>query len=171
MNQIKSEEPAKYEAHQMATEIVLSSQDQVIANAINILEGRLKPHSELMSTPSDAQKYLFLKLCEKPAEVFCCLFLDNRHRVIEFREMFQGTIDGASVHPREIVRACIEVNAAAVIIAHNHPSGEPEPSRADITLTKRLVDSLALIDVRVLDHHIIGHQCRSCVSFAERGLI
>ena len=170
MNTVKSEEPAKYQAG-LNTATVLSSQDQVIANAINILERRMNPPGELLTSPDATRKYLFLQICEKPAEVFCCLFLDNRHRVIEFREMFQGTIDGASVHPRELVRACIETNAAALIICHNHPSGDPEPSRADIQLTKRLVDALALIDVRILDHVIIGAQCRASVSFAERGLI
>ena len=96
------------------------------------------------------------------------MFLDNRHRVISFDRMFNGTIDGASVYPREVVRAAINHNAAAVIFAHNHPSGVAEPSRADEQITRRLKDALALIDVRVLDHMIVGDEV---VSFAERGLI
>jgi len=101
--------------------------------------------------------------------VFACLFLDNRHRVIDFEELFRGTIDGASVHPREVVRRALHHNAAAIILAHNHPSGVAEPSRADVQLTRRLVDSLTLVDVRVLDHVVIGDG--GGVSFAERGLI
>jgi DNA repair protein RadC len=97
------------------------------------------------------------------------LFLDNRHRVISFDQMFTGTIDGASVHPREVVKRALQHNAAAVILTHNHPSGIAEPSRADISLTRRLTDSLALIDVRVLDHIVVGGV--ETVSFAERGLI
>ena len=95
--------------------------------------------------------------------------LNKRHRVIGFEELFRGTIDVASVPPREVVKEVLARNAAAVILAHNHPSGEPEPSRADITLTRRLVEALALIDVRVLDHMVVGGT--EVISFAERGLI
>jgi DNA repair protein RadC len=101
--------------------------------------------------------------------VFACLFLDNRHRVIEYRELFNGTIDGASVHPREVVRQALTANAAAVIFAHNHPSGVAEPSRADELLTRRLKEALALVDIRVLDHLVVGDG--DAVSFAERGLL
>jgi DNA repair protein RadC len=101
-------------------------------------------------------------------EVFACLFLDNRHRVIEYQELFRGTIDGASVHPREVVREAMRTNAAAVIFAHNHPSGVAEPSQSDLRITQRLKDALALVDVRVLDHFIVGS---GIVSFAERGLL
>lgn len=96
------------------------------------------------------------------------MFLDNRHRVITFEEMFRGTIDGASVYPREVVKAALQHNAAAVIFAHNHPSGVAEPSQADQAITKRLIEALLLVDVRVLDHLVVGEQV---VSFAERGLI
>ena len=104
-----------------------------------------------------------------PHEVFAVLFLDNRHRVIAFEEMFRGTIDGASVHPREVVRRSLQHNAAALILCHNHPSGVAEPSQADRRITARLSDALGLIDVRVLDHLIIGDQ--ECCSMARRGLL
>ncbi|MFW6258710.1 MAG: RadC family protein, partial [Halochromatium sp.] len=102
-------------------------------------------------------------------EVFACLFLDNRHRVIEYQELFRGTIDGASVHTREVVKEAIRWNAAAVIFAHNHPSGVAEPSQADLHITKRLQEALQLVEVRVLDHIIVG--AGDGTSFAERGLI
>ena len=94
--------------------------------------------------------------------------MDNRNRVITFEELFRGTIDGASVYPREVVKACLSHNAAAVIFAHNHPSGVTEPSDADINITNRLVKALALVDIRVLDHLIVGEEV---ISFAERGLL
>jgi DNA repair protein RadC len=109
------------------------------------------------------------ELRDRPFEVFCCLFLDNRHRLIAFDELFRGTIDGASVHPREVVRQALQRNAAAVILAHNHPSGVAEPSQADELITHRLKDALALVDIRVLDHLIVGDS--RCTSFAERGLL
>ena len=104
-----------------------------------------------------------------PHEVFASLFLDNRHQVIEYEELFTGTIDGASVHPREVVKRALYHNAAAVIFAHNHPSGVAEPSKADRSITSRLTAALALIDVRVLDHFVIGDG--EVVSFAERGWV
>ncbi len=125
---------------------------------------------DAMSNPSDTRRFLTARLRGYPHEVFACLFLDNRHRVIRFDEMFTGTIDGASVHPREVVKRALAHNAAAVIFAHNHPSGVAEPSRADETLTRRLKDALALVDIRVLDHLIIGDG-EDVVSFAERGLL
>ncbi|HYN77909.1 MAG TPA: DNA repair protein RadC [Lamprocystis sp. (in: g-proteobacteria)] len=124
---------------------------------------------DCLTSPEATRDYLRLKLYGLPYEVFACLFLDNRHRVIRYEELFQGTIDGASVHPREVVRRVIETNAAAVIFAHNHPSGVAEPSQADLRITQRLKDALALIDVRVLDHLIIGEGPGT--SLAERGLL
>jgi len=124
---------------------------------------------DALENPDITRRFLASRLRHLPHEVFACLFLDNRHRVIAFEELFRGTIDGASVHPREVVRRVLHFNAAAVILAHNHPSGIPEPSRADVQLTRRLADALALVDVRVLDHVIVGEG--SGVSFAERGLI
>jgi DNA repair protein RadC len=118
---------------------------------------------------ADTRRYLTAKLRHEPHEVFACLFLDNRHRIIFFEELFQGTIDGASVHPRQVVKRALYHNAAAIILAHNHPSGIAEPSRADEQITSRLKEALSLIDVRVLDHFIIGDG--QIFSFAERGLL
>ncbi|MGD2112461.1 MAG: DNA repair protein RadC [Gammaproteobacteria bacterium] len=122
---------------------------------------------DTLDNPDATRRYLLSRLRHLGHEVFACLFLDNRHRVIAFEELFQGTIDGASVHPREVVKRALHHNAAAVILAHNHPSGVAEPSRADLRITRRLIDSLALVDIRVLDHLVIGEG--DGVSLAERG--
>jgi len=122
---------------------------------------------DVLSNPNDTRQYLLAKLRDLPHEVFACLFLDNRHRVMSFDEMFQGTINGASVYPREIVKRALHHNAAALILAHNHPSGIAEPSKADRSLTQQLKEALALVDVRVLDHIVVGDG--ETVSFAERG--
>lgn len=122
-----------------------------------------------LESPAAVRAYLTSRLRHEPREVFACLFLDNRHRVIKFEPLFFGTIDAASVYPREVVRRALEHNAAAVILAHNHPSGVAEPSRADKQITDRLVQALALVDIRVLDHMVVGDA--EVVSFAERGLI
>jgi len=132
------------------------------------LESTLE-RGNVLENPDDTRNFLKASLRSRDYEVFACLFLDNRHRVIRFDEMFNGTIDGASVHPREVVKRALLYNAAAVILAHNHPSGVAEPSRADETLTQRLREALALIDVRVLDHFVIGDG--EVTSFAERGLL
>lgn len=124
---------------------------------------------DALTSPADTRRYLQARLRDYPHEVFACLFLDNRHRVIHYGELFHGTIDGASVHPREVVRQALGHNAAALIFAHNHPSGIAEPSDADERLTRRLKDALALVDIRVLDHLVIGDG--EIVSLAERGLI
>jgi len=102
-------------------------------------------------------------------ELFCCLYLDNRHRVLRFDELFRGTIDGTSVYPREVVKEALGVNAAAVILAHNHPSGVAEPSQADERITKRLKAALDLVDIRLLDHFIVGDG--AATSLASRGLL
>lgn len=122
-----------------------------------------------LTSPRASADYLRARLAGHPYEVFAALFLDNRNRVLAFEELFRGTVDGAQVHPREVVRRALAHNAAAVIFAHNHPSGEAEPSAADLAVTRRLVDALALIDVRVLDHFVIGR--KAPVSLAERGLM
>lgn len=124
---------------------------------------------EQLSSPGDTRRFLQARLGDYPFEVFAALFLDNRHRVIAFEELFRGTIDGASVHPREVVRQCLRHNAAAVIFAHNHPSGISEPSRADESLTRRLKEALDLVDIRLLDHIVVGDG--EFTSLAERGLI
>ena len=122
-----------------------------------------------LAAPEATRSFLLAQLRDRPYEVFCCLYLDNRHRLLAFEELFRGTIDRASVHPREVLRATLTHNAAAVIFAHNHPSGVLEPSQADELITRRLREALGLIDVRVLDHFIIGDG--TCFSFAEHGLI
>ncbi|WP_166266569.1 RadC family protein [Marinobacter caseinilyticus] len=122
-----------------------------------------------LRSPEDTRAYLRSRLGTYPHEVFSGLFLDNRHRIIQYQELFRGTIDGAAVYPREVVRSALELNAAAVIFAHNHPSGVAEPSQSDISLTKRLKEALGLVDIRVLDHMVVGHG--EVVSLAERGLM
>jgi DNA repair protein RadC len=122
-----------------------------------------------LTNPGDSAHFVKARLAHLPYEVFACLYLDNRHRVLEFEELFRGTIDGASVHPREVVRACLRHNAAAVIFAHNHPSGVAEPSAADRAITRELRDALALVGVRVLDHLVVGSGMPT--SMAARGLI
>ncbi len=139
-----------------------------------VLEMSQRYLAETMQRPSltDSQAvraFLKSQLYHRPDEVFACLFLDQRHRVLRYEELFQGTLDGASVHPRAVVRRALEINAAALIFAHNHPSGVAEPSQADIRITHRLKEALALIEVRVLDHVIIGEG--EGVSLAERGLL
>ena len=124
---------------------------------------------DALNSPQAAQAYLKARLHDLPYEVFGCLFLDTKHRPITFEELFRGTIDGASVYPREVVRTVLAKNAAAVIVVHNHPSGVAEPSSADHSLTKRLKSALALVDVRLLDHIVVGDG--ELVSFSERGLL
>ena len=122
-----------------------------------------------LTSPGAVRDYLRLALGSRPHEVFVCLWLDAQHRVIAFDEPFRGTLTQTSVYPREVVKAALAANAAAVIFAHNHPSGVAQPSQADELLTRNLRDALALVDVKVLDHFIVaGHQA---ISFAERGLL
>jgi DNA repair protein RadC len=125
--------------------------------------------AEPLRDPAAAAEYIALSLRGRPVEVFAAAFLDTRHRLIAFDELFEGTIDGASVYPREVVRRALEHHAAAVIIAHNHPSGVAEPSAADIAITVRLREALALVDVRLLDHFIVGDG--RPLSLAARGLV
>ena len=146
------------------------SGDDIIDMADQILVNRLtRPSAECFQNPRDVKTFLKLRLASNKSEVFAVLFLNNRHHMLTFDEMFYGTIDGASVHPREVVRLDLVKNAAAVILAHNHPSGVAVPSRAETQLTRRLTDALALVDVRVIDHIVVGVE--ETVSFAERGLI
>jgi DNA repair protein RadC len=122
-----------------------------------------------LDSPQATREFLIRRLRDTPHELFCCLHLDNRHRLIAFDELFRGTIDGASVHPREVVKQALARNAAAVILAHNHPSGVAEPSQADELVTRRLREALQLVDIRVLDHMIVADN--GCLSFAEHGLM
>ena len=127
------------------------------------------PKGQAIRSPTDTAGYLQARMQDLEHELFCCLFLDNRHRIIRFDEMFRGTIDGTSVYPREVVKEALAINAAAVILAHNHPSGVAEPSQADERITKRLKSALELVDIRLLDHLIIGNG--EATSLAARGML
>lgn len=121
-----------------------------------------------LTSPKQAADFLIHQLRDRPREVFAIVYLDNRHHVLHYEELFQGTLNGATVHPREVVKSALRHNAAAVIIAHNHPSGIAEPSQADTTLTIRLKEALKLVEVRLLDHLVIGDG--EFVSMSDRGL-
>lgn len=138
---------------------------RVLEEAAEILEQRYL-RGETFARTENTTEYLRCKLAGYEHEMFAVLFLDNQHRLIEFKELFRGTVYAASVYPREVLKEALNVNAAAVIFAHNHPSGDPEPSQADRHITQRLKDALSLVDIRVLDHVVVG---KSSVSFAERG--
>ncbi len=127
------------------------------------------PERDALTNPGMVRTYLQAHLSPFGREVFVCIFLDTRHYIIHFEIMFLGTIDSATIHPREIVKTALRHNASAVILAHNHPSGVAEPSAADQAITRRIVDALALVDVRVLDHVVVG--ATEIVSLAERGLM
>ena len=140
----------------------------VVELARRSLQQRLADRPAFES-PERVREYLQLQLAAREHEVFAVLFLDAQHRLLQFDEMFRGTLTQTSVYPREVVRRALALNAAAVILAHNHPSGVAEPSRADEFLTQSLKSALALVDVRVLDHMVVGRA--QVVSFAERGLL
>ncbi len=123
---------------------------------------------DAMTNPDITRRYLQQQLRDYQYEVFACMFLDNRHRLIAYEELFRGTIDGASVHPREVVKKSLHHNAAAIIIAHNHPSGIAEPSQSDHSITKRLKNALDLVDIRLLDHFIVGDEV---VSMSAQGML
>lgn len=142
--------------------------DQILAAARQVVDQKMHRGADFGS-PADVKAYLRAKLAGLDHEVFAVLFLDNRHRLIEYVEMFRGTLDGASVHPREVVKEALRLNAAAVIFSHPHPSGNPEPSQADRIITRQLREALALIEVRTLDHIVVAGN--DTVSFAERGLL
>jgi len=148
--------------------IEAAAPDAILALATEILESRIN-NNDVFCSPAETRKFLQLKLGTLEHEVFACLFLDNRHRLISFDILFRGTIDGAAIPPREVAKDALRHNASAVIFAHNHPSGAAEPSQADKQLTDRLKSALDLLGIRVLDHLVIGNP--EVVSFAERGLI
>ena len=144
----------------------------LVPAAIEQLRKTLAKAGAALESPAAVRDYLRLQIAGEPHEVFAALFLDAKHRVLAFEVLFHGTIDGASVYPRQVVKRALHHNAAACILTHNHPSGDAEPSGADRTLTKRLKDALALVDVRVLDHMIIGgDQGMGVVSMAELGFV
>jgi len=140
----------------------------IIAEAKRRMSAKLRRGSPLTS-PGAAREAIRLKMADYEHEVFACLFLDNQHRIIQYAELFRGTIDGASVYPREVVKAALSCNAAALIFCHNHPSGLAEPSEADKFITQRLKQAFGLLDIRVLDHFVIGAE--DIYSFAEHGLL
>jgi DNA repair protein RadC len=144
-----------------------ANEDDVVAAAID-MTNRYFSQGVQLTEPAKVADYLTLKLAAYEHEVFVGLFLTNQHQLIACDELFRGTIDGASVYPREVVKTALQHNAAAVIFAHNHPSGLSEPSHVDRAITEKLKAALALVDIRVLDHFIIG---QSVYSFAEHGLL
>jgi DNA repair protein RadC len=144
------------------------SEDKIIARALRILDARIRSGS-VLSSPQAVRDYLRLVLSGKEHEVFVVIFLDAQNRVLEVEEMFRGTLTQTSVYPREVVKAALKHNAAAVIFAHPHPSGIAEPSRSDESLTQALKQALALVDCKVLDHFVVG--AGAAMSFAERGLL
>jgi DNA repair protein RadC len=152
-------------------ETMTKYQKDTIKRAIGYIEENMKQYRgfESVGSPREARELAQLVVGGELSEAFAVMFFDNQHKLIAQRVMFRGTIDGASIHPREVVKAAIESNASAVILAHNHPSGSMEPSGADIKITDRLKSALGLIDVRVLDHLICGNG--EAMSFAERGLL
>lgn len=144
-------------------------EDLILDRAMAILEQRHTRTSEILASPEDTRRFLRMRMAHLDYEVFGMLILDNRHRVIEVTDLATGTLDGAAVYPREIVKAVLKSGGAAVLLYHNHPSGICDPSQADINLTRRLKEALGLIDVRVLDHFIVSGT--DSVSMAERGLV
>jgi len=146
----------------------LASGDEVLKAARQVI-GRRVRRGTAMTSPELVRDFLRTKLAELPHEVFVVLMLDAQNRLVQYAELFRGTLSQTSVYPREVVKAALQHNAAAMILAHNHPSGVAEPSRADELLTQSLKQALALVDVRVLDHFIVAGS--ETVSFAERGLL
>lgn len=143
-------------------------EDRLIYDALDILQKRFQDRT-VLDSPESVRDYLTVWLAERERECFVALFLDTRHRVLEMKTMFSGTLDGATVYPREVVKEALRYNAGAVIFCHNHPSGVTEPSLADQAITRRLKEALGTVDIRVLDHFIVGGG--DCVSMAERGMI
>ncbi|WP_033482417.1 DNA repair protein RadC [Xanthomonas citri] len=143
--------------------------DRIIEQAIAILERRIFATGPRLTGLEGAREYLRLKLLQEPNEVFVAVFLTTRHRVIACEALFRGTIDGAEVHPRVVVQRALALNAAALIVSHQHPSGDTTPSAADRAITNRLKDALSLVDIRLLDHFIIGKG--TPYSFAASGLL
>ncbi|WP_447880648.1 RadC family protein [Serratia fonticola] len=144
------------------------NEDLILQQAQAIIENRYIRGQQLLSV-QEVRDYLMVKLAPLEHEMFGCLLLDNQQRILAYQELFRGTINGVNVYPREVVKLSLQYNAAALILVHNHPSGEPEPSQADLAITQRLVSALELVDVRVLDHFIVAGT--QTVSMAERRLL
>ncbi|NUP87766.1 MAG: DNA repair protein RadC [Burkholderiaceae bacterium] len=151
------------------TLIASQHEDWIIRQAITLLENRVFNAGPVLDSPAAVRDYLRLKLVAEPNEIFAVVFLNSQHQVIAFEPLFKGTVDQTPVYPRVLVQRTLALNASALILAHQHPSGNTEPSGADRAITERLTSALATIDVRVLDHFIIGKG--SPYSFAEAGLL
>jgi DNA repair protein RadC len=149
-------------------ELRTATASEIILAARRAMTRRVR-RGTAMDSPRAVREFLAIKLGALEHELFAVLLLDTRHRLIEYVELFRGTIDGASVHPREVLKLALARNAAALVLAHPHPSGTTEPSHADELITRRLKDALALVDIRVLDHVIVAGG--EAISFAERGLL
>jgi DNA repair protein RadC len=145
------------------------TKDEVIAAAIRFVEEKAIYASDTLTSPRASKDLLRIRIGDNEREIFCVLFLISQHQLLAVEELFMGTIDGAAVYPREIAKAALAHNAAAVILGHNHPSGTTEPSAADRRITERIVSALGLLDIRVLDHIIVS--TKSDFSFAEDGLL
>lgn len=157
--------------HGPVTDEKLALARRMVDEALDYLDGPMyRREAEAFTKPEIAAQYCRAKIGHSEREKFLILFLDNQHRLITSEVMFEGTIDGASVYPREVVKRALELNSAALVCAHNHPSGRPEPSAADRRITDRLVDACALVEVRIVDHIIVGEN-GSFTSFAQRGFI
>ena len=147
----------------------LAVKDDFVIDAARKVVERFVAKGMKLDSPSRTKDFLWLQFAGYEAEVFGVVFLDSQHQVIEYRELFYGTIDSASVYPREVVKKALQLNAGAVIFAHNHPSGQPDPSDSDRRITGRLKEALGLIDIKVLDHIVVGGS--KSVSFAEKGWV
>lgn len=152
-----------------ATSVLTPYAQQTIRRAINLLDKYLRQPGISFTSSTVARDWLRLKLARQEREVFMVLYLDNQHCLLESETLFAGSINHVQVHPREVVKSALRFNAAAVVLAHNHPSGDPKPSQCDHNITGRLKEVLALVDVKTLDHLVIGSE--DIVSFAERGWI
>lgn len=159
MGKFIQEEAGNYTINGAVTE------QQIITLALRISKSKLTK-GDLMTSPELVKTYIQQKLINEPHEVFGAMFLDNKHRVIDTKDLFFGTVDSASVYPRVVVKTALEKNAAAVIFYHNHPSGVSEPSHADRMITDKLKSALELVDIKTLDHFVVGE---TVCSFAERG--
>ena len=151
------------------TFLAAQHEDWIIQQALTLLENRVFKAGPALSSPTTVRDYLRMKLVVEPNEVFAVVFLDSQHQVLAYEPLFKGTVDQTSVYPRVVVQRALALNASALILAHQHPSGVREPSTADQALTDRLKAALALVDIRVVDHFIIGKG--TPYSFAESGLL
>lgn len=144
-----------------------ATERDILDLAAKILQAKKLTDRDIFSNPKDVKRFLQTALGTREHEVFAALFLDNKHRLIEYEVLFTGTIDQAAIHPREVVKRALQLNAAALIVSHNHPSGDTNPSDSDLRITNRLKDALNLVDMRLLDHIIVSGE--RAMSLAERG--